>query len=120
MSTCPCCGGPMSADIRVVEALYLPNYERRVLDALLSAFPRAMYCESIASVIYSLAPNGGPVSGRNNVHVYLHRIRRKLEPHGWTVGSDYQGGPVRLRPLDGPVTVIDQRQHSRTMVGATA
>lgn len=104
----------MSADIKVVEALYLPNYERRVLDALLSAFPRAMHCEAIASVIYAHTPNGGPLAGANSVHVYLHRIRPKLEPHGWTVGSDYQGGPVRLRPLDGPVAVIDQqRPHGR-------
>ncbi len=101
----------MSADLKVVEALYLPNYERRVLDALLSAFPRAMYCDAIASVIYAEEPTGGPLSSTNNVAVYLHRIRPKLEPHGWTVRSDYQGGPVRLRPLDAPLAAVEQRPH---------
>lgn len=91
---CPCCGATVrenTASLGRLRHLVLPPLQRRALDALLDVFPRGLTGEQIASEIYRDRADGGPTTARVAVSVYLHRIRKRIGPEGWTVGKNGVG-----------------------------
>lgn len=102
---CPCCGRPMDA-LPPLEHLVLTmapqgHVSRRIIKALVDAYPRAICGPRLHDIIYADDPDGGPLC--NSVSVLMIRLRKKLRPYGWTVphvkkGRYSQG--YRLAPLE--------------------
>lgn len=61
--------------------------ERMIMNELVSAFDRKeqLRPKDIAKAIYSDHPDGGPDGAFDSVKVMIGRIRRKIEPFGWTI-----------------------------------
>lgn len=103
---CPCCGRGLRAPSLPLQGLLsvpLPKAGRRIVEALVKAFPRAVPMAVLLDAVYFDDPEGGPATADNVVRVAMIRVRRELEPLGWTIprgrfqGRDFLG--YRLTPL---------------------
>lgn len=71
--------------------------ERLVMNELVLAYERKepLRPKDIAGTIYAHDPNGGPDNSFLCVRMFIGRIRKKIEPLGWTI-TKYE---YRLRRL---------------------
>lgn len=106
--TCPCCGRPVDTGALPVTALAeIPasRHERRILKALVSAYPRRVSGDFLVEALYCDDPNGGPLRAVDVVRVTVTRLRAKLARVGWTIphGGTGRGSTARYRlaPLAG-------------------
>src|SRR4051812_37079308 len=85
---CPCCGTAIPAPgLETLRFMHLPPHERKVLDALISAYPRVVSVPDLAQRVYGHDANGGPDTAEASVRIYMHRLRPKLAVFGWTAGA---------------------------------
>ena len=102
---CPTCHRPMSAHAPV-DALKDARLEpqcRLIVDLLASAYPRAVSLERIYDELYGFDPNGGPDNPSGVVAVRITKLRRQIEPYGWTVPYNRGlggSGRYRLAPIE--------------------
>lgn len=85
---CPCCGAAVQTPgLESLRFMIVPPNERRVLDALISSYPRVVSVPDLAQRVYGHDADGGPVTADNAVRVYMYRLRPKLAKYGWTAGA---------------------------------
>lgn len=98
MTCCPTCGQSVAAGFanpaEVVAAVRLSPYERRIIERLARSFGKLVSTDALIAAVYDDDINGGPDNDRQNIAVFVHRIRRKIEPHGLTIDGrkSFTGG----------------------------
>ena len=103
MTVCPCCGSeidqtPALGLVEVVQGL-----SRTLVTELAMAYPGTVSMERLIDVLYGDDPQGGPLSADNAISVYNWRIRKVIEPLGWTIPRQNHGGAhYRLSRLTQP------------------
>ncbi len=102
--SCPCCGAPIAADRLPARMLTdvrgLPLQERRILEALVRAYPRAIDGAGLVDAVYFDRPDGGPLDAANFVQQLVSRLRRRLAPLGWTIPLAYRSTEDRRYRLE--------------------
>lgn len=103
---CPTCHRPMNAGRAPIEGLAsapLGNLERRLVEAMVQAYPRSLTKNYLIEFLYSDDPDGGPESVGSILAVMMTRLRKKLPAYGWTIPLNTRGagnyGRYRLEPL---------------------
>lgn len=103
---CPCCNQLIPSAFAPIEALEAAPWtrsERRIVEALAKAYPRAIGIDTLIDALYFDDPNGGPDTGYLVPAQMLVRIRRKIGAYGWVVPKSPTGrgsqGSYRLEPL---------------------
>jgi len=87
---CPCCGQIVpETTIEMLRDVPLATVPRTIVNALVDAYPRAVTAGFLIQVIY--AGSREPETALTSVHVQMHRIRKKLSEHGWTVPNRKPG-----------------------------
>lgn len=94
---CPCCGhNATEVSLEALDFVYLTPQERRIVHTLADVYPRRLSAEQIADRVYADDPDGGPIGARKSIGVHLHRLRKKIQPMGWTAGSIAWGHGIGL------------------------
>lgn len=103
---CPCCGHALSDRAVPLSALPVASLtwqRRRIVDALISAYPRPLTIVSLIDAVYYSDPTGGPENAENTLRVQVSHLRKELERYGWTIPSVRPGRgnfqQYRLEPL---------------------
>ena len=98
---CPCCGRPFDAEFTPDMLLDLPvtGMQKRILDALVDAWPRGLGNHALIDAMYWDDPEGGPLEAERVLKVHLFRLREKIEPMGWSTFKRQGRAPL-------PVTLI--------------
>lgn len=89
-----------SPGLAALRHLSLPPHERKVLDVLINAYPRALSRREIANRVYADDPAGGPETAENAISVYIGRMRPILAEFGWDAGWTRQAHGLRLWPVE--------------------
>lgn len=91
---CPNCGFKHAAE-PYAEELYdlrLPNLERSALARLISARGGIVSNNQLVDHLWGDSIDGGPDGARHTVMSYMSKIRRKIEPLGWSIsGRKFEG-----------------------------
>lgn len=74
---CPHCGAPQLPE-PVSDGLDLTGTERALVNALRERPGKWVTTDWLFNQMYGLDPNGGPLLGGKMVHIYVHKIRKKL------------------------------------------
>lgn len=99
--TCPCCGQPVDRMPAKGLAELVDGYRRRIVEELASVYPGSMTMEQLIHALYGDDPEGGPLAADNSISVYNWRIRKVIEPHGWTIPLQSKAGAhYRLARID--------------------
>jgi predicted transcriptional regulator with HTH domain len=104
---CPTCGQTIHAalDISGLISASLSPSEEKMLVILSNIYPNGRSISDFVDALYSDDPDGGPLQARNIVAKFAHHLRRKLEPHNWTVskskGGIYSRGFYKLEKTFG-------------------
>lgn len=90
---CPTCGAATESAMPVnsLADLQLGSVEREIVAALVSVFPRHMLTERLADRVYADHPDGGPETGGRSLQVTICRLRKRLQPYGWTIPKGRSG-----------------------------
>lgn len=97
---CPCCGHPITAPIQARElaGAFGPTHFRSLSIALAEAYPRALTKDQLLGVMYAGARE--PEGAYEVLKATLPKLRKALQPYGWTVskssGGRGQHGRYRL------------------------
>jgi hypothetical protein len=90
------CGSPTVAvaDLRS----RLPRTKQRIFDAVCRR--PGIDAEALCDAIWADDIDGGPLSGRKNVHVHVHQLNKLIAPHGIAVRATRWSGYriAALRP----------------------
>ena len=93
---CPCCNTLIeSLDVEDLAFIALSPLERRIVEALISSYPRLVTRDYIIDQMYWDDPDGGPLDAYNTMHVVMMKVRRKLSKFGWTISRGKQGPGMR-------------------------
>jgi DNA-binding response OmpR family regulator len=105
---CPCCGGAINTGKAPLESLPEMNVaeqKRRIVAALVRAFPRAVDVKDLVEALYWDNPSCGPDGAERVLRVHVSGLRRDLKRYGWTIPNNTNGmgnyGRYRLAPLEG-------------------
>jgi DNA-binding response OmpR family regulator len=104
--SCPCCGsdiGEAASLDAVAEAVSSPT-RNTILEMLARNIGRPVRRDTMIDRLYGDRPDGGPDAASSILMVQVSRLRREIEPFGWTV-SNGKGGAGdraqwRLIPLE--------------------
>lgn len=91
MVKCPCCGAP-SLPRNLTD---LTSHEHAFAQALRERRGEWVTAQYLFDQVYGDDPNGGPLMGMKMVHIYVHKLRRKLgadvvETRGWRKLGGYR------------------------------
>ncbi|WP_105436387.1 winged helix-turn-helix domain-containing protein [Neorhizobium tomejilense] len=108
--TCPCCGGFIgeAAPISTIVESMNSRVSRRLLERLGRKPGASVSRDAIIDYCYSDDPTGGPERADNVFRVMVCRLRKVIEPYGWTIqcvtgrgpSSDGAGALYRLIPTE--------------------
>lgn len=95
MKTCPCCGravvnAPASL-VDAVDALRLPRRQRRIVDALIAAFPRTISKDDLVPAVWDHLDDEPEFPG-DVLESHVSKLRQALRPHGWSVDGVRMAG----------------------------
>jgi hypothetical protein len=96
---CPCCGGPIEAPLQLegLEHIQLPRTPRRILEALIKAYPNGVTYSDLANHVYWDSPTGGPTNYNSSLAVTVSSsLRPRIEPLGWSIGLNGGNAGIRL------------------------
>jgi len=99
LNCCPMCGQAMPI-AGVPEGVHLTPLQTRIFEILRLASTVGITVDELHATLYP----GEPVSmrKRKSIHVHIHCVRNKLEPHGWVIKSTYgPGATYTLKHLNG-------------------
>lgn len=99
---CPCCGGAITAPMSVDGLLGLPHspLERRILSAIVAAYPEHVEKPELINAMYWDDPNGGPDDAARTTDVHVYRINRRIAKHGWQIVAMFGNGTRALRRIE--------------------
>lgn len=102
--SCPCCGGHIGEAARPDDVrLGLRGHKRTMFDVLAKRIGLPVTKHDMVNAMYSGRADGGPDDAGNIVSVEMLRLRRSIEPFGWTITSTGRAGVMaeyRLIPLE--------------------
>jgi DNA-binding response OmpR family regulator len=127
MRTCPCCrqsveDSGLTVDLntnRVTTDLgsaQLGPREAEITAAILKQYPAPLPTQRLVVRVYGL--NEDLVHPENNLKVTIHRLRKKLEPLGYTIRSTvagYSSMGYRLMKYFGPVSSLRSVANARAL-----
>lgn len=88
--SCPVCGGHLAqVPVEVLLDIRLPNQNRFVLQELIRLYPRSVSKDRLLDALYGHVRT--PAAEGNGLNVILSRLRKELQPYGWTVSSARDG-----------------------------
>ena len=87
---CSCCAKAIRDGLSDEPSLHFGPKAKRVLDAVRRAKDAGISRPDVAAIVYSDDPDGGPDSS-NVISVVIHKMNKKLAPHGMKIQST--GGP---------------------------
>jgi hypothetical protein len=93
---CFTCGSP------IVPASFrsrLPKTKQRIFDAVRRR--PGISAEALCDAIWADDIDGGPLSGRKNIHVHVHQLNKLIAPHGIAVRASKWAG-YRILALQPP------------------
>lgn len=92
-TTCPCCGAPIPGlPIDGLQHVPMTTQQHRIVDALVSIFPRTASLEFLIDAVWGDRPDGGPNGDLiNHLAVQQVKINKVIEPTGWRVSGAYNG-----------------------------
>lgn len=85
-----------TAEVDPANAFRENTLERMVYDALRESGSRGVSISGLFEVLYGSTTRMDPHSGRKNIHVIVHHVRRKLAPFGEQVITSPASGGYRL------------------------
>lgn len=91
---CPCCNQPINADRAPMESLRevgLSGTQRRILTILVDANGRYVDKGFMIDTIWGRAAHGGSSDPDSILGTLYARIRKSIEPYGWTISRDIRG-----------------------------
>lgn len=91
---CPCCNQPINADRASMDALVelrLTSLELAVLQTLIDAYPRYVQRGRLIDAVWGDDIDGGPENATNILFIVSGRLRKKIEPYGWTISRNVKG-----------------------------
>lgn len=102
---CPCCNQPVEGvSPHALLDIALTNQEKIVLEQLINGYPRRVARDHLIDAIYGDRADGGALTAPNVISVLIGKIRKKVEPHGWTIPCSKGGtghyGAYSIEPLD--------------------
>lgn len=101
--TCPCCNSQIKAPPDVSSLAEVGGgLGRQIVKALVAVYPRGLEREQIVERIY--AGSQAPLTVEWVIAVQMGRLRKLLEPHGWTIPRQggkggHERGVYKLVPL---------------------
>lgn len=100
---CPCCGKPLDGALPAESLAEVPAspIDRAILATLIEAYPAAVEPHLLLIGVYSNSAKGAA----NTLSVHISRLRKTLQPYGWTIPYN-SGGPgnaarYRLKAVQG-------------------
>jgi hypothetical protein len=105
-ATCPCCGETLRPSFRPIDALRhvpLAAAQRRLLDVLISAYPRTVAHGALVEAVWGHRADGGPDGDLfTHLAVLQGRMNRQINQLGWNVGAAHNGvrGSRRLSAIE--------------------
>lgn len=85
---CPHCGQVVHKAprelVEMLSGLRLYGQERRLVDALLSTWPRLATTDALLAALWDRR-DVELAAPENTMQSYASKLRRKIEPHGWTI-----------------------------------
>jgi DNA-binding response OmpR family regulator len=103
--SCPCCGHNIgsAAPLDAVQGA-LTGHMRSIFDELSRRPGQMVSKERLLSAMYDADWSGGPENAEHVMFINIHRMRKKIEPFGWTIVSRGRGrgnvGLYRLIPIE--------------------
>lgn len=104
--SCPCCGGDIgeAASLEAVaEAVSSPT-RNTILSMLIRSIGRPVLRDAMIDRLYGDRADGGPERAANIIMVQVSRLRREIEPFGWTItngkGGAGENAQWRLIPTE--------------------
>lgn len=87
MSACPCCGAPMRPGVPVGSLVFadLRGRQRRVVEAMVDAYPRPLESNALAGMVWGDDPTGGPDDALRSMNVHIHRANKVIAAFGWRI-----------------------------------
>lgn len=91
--TCACCGGFIgeASSIDFVRDNISPGHQRRIFDRLAARIGRDVSKDVLVDALYADRADGGPTHAENIVSIEITRLRRAIEPFGWSLISRGRG-----------------------------
>lgn len=100
---CPCCGSRVPAlPIEGLASVPVTTQQRRILDAMVRAYPRIVGNEYLFDAVWGDRADGGPNGDlMNQIAVQMVKINRVIRPLGWQLSGAYNGraGAKRLMQI---------------------
>lgn len=95
--SCPCCGGHIgeAASIDSVSDAISSPTRNAILEMLARSIGRPVRRDAMIDRLYGDRADGGPDRAVNILMVQVSRLRREIEPFGWTI-SNGRGGSGEL------------------------
>ncbi|CDZ43063.1 Hypothetical protein NGAL_HAMBI1146_58360 [Neorhizobium galegae bv. officinalis] len=89
LPTCVACGQLITSGHLVIDpfTISMPRRVRRVLAALLAAKGAFLTTENLADQVYWDDPDGGPEGAIENIHSYVHKLRKIVSDRGVIIES---------------------------------
>lgn len=88
---CPCCGGEVDeVPIDALNDIQMSAVGRTILRQLQAVYPSGVSKTKLIFEIYGMRDNQ-PDTAPNVVTIAVGRLRKHIEPHGWTIPAN-QGG----------------------------
>jgi DNA-binding response OmpR family regulator len=105
---CPCCHQPTTglAPESLSAFVQFSPSERKVFDVLASRFGRDVPTPFLLDCLYRERPDGGPECAETTLHVFAHKLRKKIQPYGYDIRGrsgtgNGEGGLYRMSWLNG-------------------
>ena len=91
---CPTCGHPLkggAAELAALSEIRCSNSQRKVLKALIKAYPKSVTTEQLVFALYSDDATGGPLGAEATVKQYVYYLRNLLPEYGWDIPKSTVG-----------------------------
>ncbi len=88
---CPHCHRPLHLP-EELSTIQFSRLENRIVTFLAQTLGHEVPAERILDAMYGDDPDGGPEGGNKVLTVIAHRIRTKINPHGYTLRGHCTGG----------------------------
>lgn len=95
---CPTCGNKVEeVPMKALLDSGLPPQIRRIVKAMVAAYPRPARNDELLAALYWDDPNGGPDGAERVLMTRICNARKILAPFGWTVSKQGTGSHGRYR-----------------------
>lgn len=95
MTTCPCCGHPVTA-VPVDALMSGENGQSRIiLEQLVTHYPMPVSSDDLKNAVFAHLNGRGAQCENNAITSVISKLRRRLVNHGWTIPIPSKGRGVK-------------------------